>query len=97
MPFMNVIPPGLDFSNLKVNLPADPAVQEMQHMKHAFNANTVPVDGTSPTMRQEGADLTSLHSIAYQASKCDEASCVTSADGKKTSFSKGRPRGQHYV
>ena len=63
MPFMNVIPPGLDFSNLKVNLPADPAIEEMQHMKHAFNANTMPVDGASPTMRQEGVDLHIIFSM----------------------------------
>lgn len=40
MPAMNVIPPGLDFSNLKVNLPEDPARKEMELKKPAFNART---------------------------------------------------------
>ena len=37
---MQVIPPGLDFSSLKVDLPEDPAIKEMEAMKPAFNART---------------------------------------------------------
>lgn len=40
MPLMQVIPPGLDFSSLKVDLPEDPAIKEMEAMKPAFNART---------------------------------------------------------
>ena len=40
MPAMKVIPPGLDFSSLKVDLPEDPAIKEMEQMKPAFNART---------------------------------------------------------
>lgn len=35
---MKVIPPGLDFSSLKVALPEDPARKEMEQMKPAYNA-----------------------------------------------------------
>lgn len=38
MPSMKVIPPGLDFSSLKVALPEDPARKEMELMKPAYNA-----------------------------------------------------------
>ena len=38
MPSMQVIPPGLDFSSLKVVLPEDPAIKEMEAMKPAYNA-----------------------------------------------------------
>lgn len=40
MPYMNVIPPGLDFSNLKVDLPEDPVVKEMLQHKPAYGGVT---------------------------------------------------------
>lgn len=40
MPKMKVIPPGLDFSSLKVDLPEDPVIKEMEQTKPAFNART---------------------------------------------------------
>lgn len=40
MPYMNVIPPGLDFSNLKVDLPEDPVVKEMLQHKPAYGGST---------------------------------------------------------
>ena len=40
MPYMNVIPPGLDFSNLKVDLPEDPVIKEMQQHKPAYGGTT---------------------------------------------------------
>ena len=40
MPFMNVIPPGLDFSNLKVDLPEDPVIKEMLQHKPAYGGLT---------------------------------------------------------
>lgn len=47
MPSMQVIPPGLDFSSLKVDLPEDPAIKEMEAMKPAFNARTTLSPSTS--------------------------------------------------
>ena len=42
MPYMNVIPPGLDFSNLKVDLPEDPVIKEMQQHKPAYGGVSTP-------------------------------------------------------
>lgn len=36
MPIMTVSPPGLDFSNLKVNIPEDPVVKEFARQRAAF-------------------------------------------------------------
>lgn len=36
MPLINVIPPGLDFSSLKVDLPKDPSLAKGPPPKHAF-------------------------------------------------------------
>lgn len=47
MPFMNVIPPGLDFSNLKVDLPEDPVIKEMLQHKPAYGGVT-PKAADSP-------------------------------------------------
>ena len=47
MPFMNVIPPGLDFSNLKVDLPEDPVIKEMLQHKPAYGGLT-PKAADSP-------------------------------------------------
>ena len=44
---MNVIPPGLDFSNLKVDLPEDPVIKEMQQHKPAYGGIT-PKAADSP-------------------------------------------------
>lgn len=48
MPYMNVIPPGLDFSNLKVDLPEDPVIKEMQQHKPAYGGITTPKAADSP-------------------------------------------------
>ena len=55
MPLINVIPPGLDFSSLKVDLPKDPAQAGRPPPKHASFSNhhsnpTSPrsCDGSSP-------------------------------------------------
>ena len=55
MPLINVIPPGLDFSSLKVDLPKDPAQGNRPPPKHAsFSSHhsnpTSPrsADGASP-------------------------------------------------
>lgn len=45
---MNVIPPGLDFSNLKVNLPEDPVIKEMQQHKPAYGGSTPKAPQDSP-------------------------------------------------
>lgn len=52
MPSMKVIPPGLDFSSLKVALPEDPARKEMEQMKPAYNARTA----TSPRQTKQTSD-----------------------------------------
>ena len=52
MPSMKVIPPGLDFSSLKVALPEDPARKEMELMKPAYNARTT----TSPRQSKQTSD-----------------------------------------
>ena len=52
MPSMKVIPPGLDFSSLKVALPEDPARKEMEQMKPAYNARTT----TSPRHTKHTSD-----------------------------------------
>ena len=44
---MNVIPPGLDFSNLKVDLPEDPVIKEMLQHKPAYGGLT-PKAADSP-------------------------------------------------
>ena len=84
MPAMKVIPPGLDFSSLKVDLPEDPAIKEMEQMKPAFNART-----TSPHSFQtndafgdtgKGADAMPLtfrlggHSVIH-ACVCAPSAC----------------------
>ncbi len=48
MPFMNVIPPGLDFSSLKVDLPEDPVIKEMQQHKPAYGGVSTPKAQDSP-------------------------------------------------
>ncbi|KAA6420901.1 MAG: Sucrose-phosphate synthase [Trebouxia sp. A1-2] len=48
MPYMNVIPPGLDFSNLKVDLPEDPVIKEMQQHKPAYGGSTPKAPHDSP-------------------------------------------------
>lgn len=48
MPFMNVIPPGLDFSNLKVDLPEDPVIKEMLQHKPAYGGLTPKAADSSP-------------------------------------------------
>lgn len=48
MPYMNVIPPGLDFSNLKVDLPEDPVIKEMQQHKPAYGGSTPKAPQDSP-------------------------------------------------
>ena len=54
MPLINVIPPGLDFSSLKVDLPKDPAQGNRPPPKHAsFSHHSNPTsprsaDGASP-------------------------------------------------
>ncbi|KAL3157983.1 hypothetical protein ABBQ32_012382 [Trebouxia sp. C0010 RCD-2024] len=48
MPFMNVIPPGLDFSNLKVDLPEDPVIKEMLQHKPAYGGVTPKAADSSP-------------------------------------------------
>ena len=55
MPLINVIPPGLDFSSLKVDLPMDPAQGAKPPPKHAsFSAHHSnpcsprSADGSSP-------------------------------------------------
>ena len=45
---MNVIPPGLDFSNLKVDLPEDPVIKEMLQHKPAYGGLTPKAADTSP-------------------------------------------------
>ena len=70
MPFMNVIPPGLDFSNLKVDLPEDPVIKEMLQHKPAYGgvtpkaADSSPKSGDTPRKIQrslgESSERTSL-------------------------------------
>lgn len=62
MPYMNVIPPGLDFSNLKVDLPEDPAIKEMLKAKYGFGAQLA-----SPHATREGQDPLSPTSDASES------------------------------
>lgn len=55
-----VIPPGLDFSNLKVDLPKDPALEEMKHMKPAFGASPAASEAGSPRPPPRGASMANL-------------------------------------
>lgn len=50
MPLINVIPPGLDFSALKVDLPKDPSLAKGPPPKHAFfsQQSTASSNPTSP-------------------------------------------------
>ena len=64
MPHMMVIPPGLDFSNLKVDLPKDPALEEMKHMKPAFGGSPVASESGSPRPPQRGASMANLRTAA---------------------------------
>jgi hypothetical protein len=59
MPYMNVIPPGLDFSNLKVDLPEDPAAKEMMKAKYGFGAQLASPhakDGETFSPTAEGSE-----------------------------------------
>lgn len=66
MPLINVIPPGLDFSSLKVDLPKDPAQGNKPPPKHAsFSHHSNPTsprssDGSSP--HAEAARLSEVSS-----------------------------------
>ena len=57
MPSMKVIPPGLDFSSLKVALPEDPARKEMEQMKPAYNARIT----TSPRQSRHSVEEAPEH------------------------------------
>ena len=64
MPLINVIPPGLDFSSLKVDLPKDPAQGGRPPPKHASFSNhhsnpTSPrsCDGSSPHAEPRLSDV----------------------------------------
>jgi len=41
MPLMKVSPPGLDFSNLKVNIPEDPVIKEFEEQRMAMAENDI--------------------------------------------------------
>ena len=60
MPHMMVIPPGLDFTNLKVDLPKDPALEEMKSLKPAFGGSPVGSDAGSPRAPVRGGSMTNL-------------------------------------
>lgn len=60
MPHMVVIPPGLDFTNLKVDLPKDPALEEMKAAKPAFGGS----DGGSPRPPPRGGSAANLRQLA---------------------------------
>ena len=60
MPHMVVIPPGLDFTNLKVDLPRDPALDEMRTAKPAFGASPVSSDAGSPRPPVRGGSMANL-------------------------------------
>ena len=54
MPYMNVIPPGLDFSNLKVDLPEDPVVKEMLQHKPAYGGVTPKATAQDSSPKSSG-------------------------------------------
>ncbi|KAK9809313.1 hypothetical protein WJX73_004061 [Symbiochloris irregularis] len=62
MPHMVVIPPGLDFSSLKVDLPKDPALEEMKAAKPAFGS-----DGGSPRQPARGGSAANLRQLDSDA------------------------------
>lgn len=51
MPLINVIPPGLDFSSLKVDLPKDPSQGDRPPPKHASFSHQ-----SNPTSPRDNAD-----------------------------------------
>ncbi len=63
MPLMKVIPPGLDFSALKVHLPEDPAVKELQQIAPVFNQGASPRASETP----RGEAGTREHKHKYKA------------------------------
>lgn len=87
MPFMNVIPPGLDFSNLKVDLPEDPVIKEMLQHKPAYGGVTPKAADSSPkaggdTPRKlqrglgESSELPLVYSFCFALVRfCAEAAC----------------------
>lgn len=87
MPEMVVIPPGLDFSSLKVDLPKDPALEEMKQIKPAFGGSPVASEAGSPRQRspqpmQRGASMANLRSAAADSDKpLPQSSLVHSRTG----------------
>ena len=77
MPYMNVIPPGLDFSNLKVDLPEDPVIKEMQQHKPAYGGSTPKAHqdspksggGRTPKSMNESSKRHLLH-LSWSLSRC---------------------------
>lgn len=73
MPFMNVIPPGLDFSNLKVDLPEDPVIKEMLQHKPAYGgvtpkaADSSPKSGDTPRKLQRNLGESSERLVRFWA------------------------------
>eukprot|EP00884_Botryococcus_braunii_P004374 jgi/Botrbrau1/13938/Bobra.0193s0005.1 len=90
MPYMNVIPPGLDFSNLKVDLPEDPAIKEMMKAKYGFGAQLA-----SPHASRDGGDPLSPTADAAETAGNGGAALVkkgVSRPGSRAVSRTGSPR-----
>ena len=77
MPYMNVIPPGLDFSNLKVDLPEDPVVKEMLQHKPAYGGVTPKAASQdSPKSTGKGTPKAGESRHSKHGSVCHKVHCV---------------------
>ena len=78
MPYMNVIPPGLDFSNLKVDLPEDPVIKEMQQHKPAYGGVITPKAADSSPKSGGGTPKSRTPKNLGESSECLLLLCLHS-------------------
>ncbi|KAK9919093.1 hypothetical protein WJX75_009336 [Coccomyxa subellipsoidea] len=85
MPLINVIPPGLDFSALKVDLPKDPSLAKGPPPKHAFFSQQSTAS-SNPTSPQAAIEPPTSPEKPLDSSPSDAASA--DEDGKEKSVAR---------